>query len=149
MCIDSNDFKVWKFIFNCPHCNSRKTIWNGKRRTKGGIKSKRICKTCGRGYVNQPPRAKGKKNTIDTINLAIHIAKNHSLRETEKILREKYGIKITYASIANWKKEFKILPNKKQVEIEEKDDAEWMYKPILKTNTHTNYDGNKIESEWM
>lgn len=31
---------------------------------------------------------------------------------------------------------------------EEKDD-DWMYKPILNLNTHTNYDGNEINHEWM
>jgi general stress protein 26 len=28
-----------------------------------------------------------------------------------------------------------------------KKDPDWMYKPILKTNTHADYDGNKIETE--
>lgn len=29
----------------------------------------------------------------------------------------------------------------------EKQDPDWMYKPILKTNTRTNYDGNEITQE--
>lgn len=156
------DDLVWIFVFPCPSCNGKNTVWFGKRYGKSGIKSKRKCKDCKRIYTNQPPRAKGKKNTVETINLAIHIAKDHSLRETEKILKEKYGIKITYASISNWKKEFLagskeyiILPKKrKPVPIEKKktgdeDDPDWMFKPILKTDTKTKYDGNKIDADWI
>jgi len=28
-------------------------------------------------------------------------------------------------------------------------DDDWMYRPLLNINTRTNYDGNKIEAEWM
>lgn len=156
------DDLVWIFVFSCPSCNGKNTVWFGKRYGKSGIKSKRKCKDCGRIYTNQPPRASGKKNTLETINLAIHIAKDHSLRETEKILKEKYGIKITYASISNWKKEYrgvskeyKMLPKKRKLvqrdetKTVEKDDPDWMFKPILKTNTRTEYDGNKIDMDWM
>ena len=148
---DDEDSKIWIFIFPCPYCNSQDTVWNGKRYAKSGIKSTRKCKTCGRGYTNHPPRAKGKKNPIKTINLAIDIAKDHSLRETEKILKEKYGIKITFASIANWKKEFMVVPKKEGIIIKDskEDDPDWMYKPMLKTNTRIGTDGNKIEAEWM
>lgn len=31
------------------------------------------------------------------------------------------------------------------LEIKPHDDPDWMYKPILNTNTRTNYDGNQIE----
>ncbi len=26
---------------------------------------------------------------------------------------------------------------------------DWMYRPLLNIDTRTNYDGNKIEAEWM
>ncbi len=26
---------------------------------------------------------------------------------------------------------------------------DWMYRPLLNINTRTDYDGNKIEAEWM
>ncbi len=159
---DTDDLKVWIFVFPCSHCNSNNTVGFGKRYGKSGIKSKRKCKDCKRIYTNQLPRAKGKKNTVEVINLAIHIAKDHSLRETERILKEKYGIKITYASISNWKKEYqlssneyKMLPKKrKPVPIDKKttvieDDPDWMFKPILKTNTKTDYDGSKIDADWV
>lgn len=134
-------------MFFCPYCKSKDTIWYGKRYNKTEIKSKRKCKSCRRVYTNQPSRAKGKKNTLESINLAINIAKDHSLRETESILKEKYGIQITHASISNWKKQHEALL--KKIEIVEKDDPDWIYKPILKTNTRPDYDGNKIEAEWM
>ena len=28
-------------------------------------------------------------------------------------------------------------------------DDDWMYRPLLNIDTRTNYDGNKIEAEWM
>jgi hypothetical protein len=28
-------------------------------------------------------------------------------------------------------------------------DPDWMFKPLLNTNTRTNYDGSKIEQEWL
>ena len=37
----------------------------------------------------------------------------------------------------------------KKISISEVKDDDWMYKPILNINTHTNYDGNKINHEWM
>lgn len=34
-------------------------------------------------------------------------------------------------------------------EIKAHEDPDWMFKPILKTNTRTDYDGNQIEFENM
>ena len=33
-------------------------------------------------------------------------------------------------------------------DIDEKND-DWMYKPLLNTNTRTDYDGNRINEAWM
>ncbi len=32
---------------------------------------------------------------------------------------------------------------------DENSDPDWMYKPILKQSTHTDYDGGKVEVEYM
>jgi hypothetical protein len=32
---------------------------------------------------------------------------------------------------------------------DEKSDPDWMYKPLLRTNTKTNYDGNEVRASWM
>lgn len=33
--------------------------------------------------------------------------------------------------------------------LNEDNDPDRMYKPLLRTNTHTDYDNNKINADWM
>jgi len=33
--------------------------------------------------------------------------------------------------------------------LQKNDPDDWMYRPILKQNTRTDYDGNQIESDWI
>jgi hypothetical protein len=42
-----------------------------------------------------------------------------------------------------------IYMNQDKKNIIDETDPDWIYKPILKTNTHTDYDGNRINEEWM
>jgi transposase-like protein len=117
---------------------------NGTRCAKNSIKSIRLCRDCGRRFTNQPSTHKKKKNRFETISLAVSIAKDYSLRDTAKILKQKYGINISYVSVSTWKKE---VGSKEKPIIKNNDD--WKYKPLLKTNTSTDYDGNKIDADWM
>jgi transposase-like protein len=105
---DYDDNTTWIFVFNCPYCNNQNSIKNGTRHTKNGIKSIRLCKNCGRCFTNQPPTHKKKKNRFETISLAVNIAKDHSLRDTAKILKQKYGINVSYVSVSTWKKEARL-----------------------------------------
>jgi hypothetical protein len=46
----------------------------------------------------------------------------------------------------NYKKFYGLNQDKKLIQ---NFDDDWMYRPLLNINTRTNYDGNKIEAEWM
>lgn len=61
---------VWYFVWDCPKCGNRNNKWNGHRKTKNGLKHRRLCKRCGTTYTNQQKRCY-KKNTLQNISLTL------------------------------------------------------------------------------
>lgn len=90
--------------FPCPACGSIDTIGYGRRRTNTGIKPKRICRQCGKGYTNQKGAIPKMKNSRQVIHDAIELSKQFSLRETARRIKEKYNVKISHSIICIWRK---------------------------------------------
>lgn len=90
--------------FPCPRCGSTNTIGNGHRRTNVGLKAKRHCENCNRSYTNQKDAIWKMKNGQYIIEEALKLSEENSLRDTARLIKEKFGVKISYATVSNWRK---------------------------------------------
>lgn len=90
--------------FPCPLCGSKNTIGNGKRITNIGLKTKRFCNDCNRGYTDKDDADWKMKNRRDVINEALKLSECNSLRDTANLINEKFNIKISHSIIPYWRK---------------------------------------------
>jgi transposase-like protein len=94
--------------FPCPQCGSTNTIGYGHRITSVGLKAKRHCENCNRSYTNQKDAIWKMKNKQDIIEEALKLSEEYSLRDTARLIKEKFGVKISYATVSNWRKNKKL-----------------------------------------
>lgn len=94
--------------FPCPRCGSTNTTGNGHRNTKVGLKAKRYCKNCDKCYTNQEDVIWKMKNRRDVIGEALKLSEDNSLRDTARLIKEKFDVKISYATVSNWRKNKKL-----------------------------------------
>ena len=90
--------------FPCPLCGSISTIGYGKRITKVGLKERRFCNDCQKGYTNQNGIDWKMKNRRDVIEEAVKLSENNSLRDTARLIKEKFNVEISYSAIHYWRK---------------------------------------------
>ena len=94
--------------FPCPQCGSTNTIGNGRRNTGNGSKAKRYCKNCNKGYTNQENTIWKMKNRTDVIEEALKLSEKNSLRDTARLIKEKFNVKISHSSVFHWRKNKKL-----------------------------------------
>ncbi len=97
--------------FPCPRCGSTNTIGNGKRITNIGLKAKRVCNNCNKGYTNQDGIDWKMKNRRDVIEEALKLSEENSLRDTARLIKEKFDVKISHSIILYWRKNRNKLQN--------------------------------------
>lgn len=90
--------------FHCPLCGSTNTIGYGKRITNVGMKAKRFCKDCRRGYTNQDDVDWKMKNRRDIIEEALKLSESNSLRDTASLIKDRFNVKISHSAILYWRK---------------------------------------------
>ena len=94
--------------FPCPKCGSTYTIGNGRRRTGTGLKAIRYCKNCDKYYTNQEGIMWKMKNRRDVIEEALKLSKQNSLRDTARMIKEKFNVEISHSAILYWQKNEKL-----------------------------------------
>ena len=94
--------------FPCPKCGSTYTIGNGRRRTGVGLKAIRYCKNCDIYYTNQDGVIWKMKNRRDVIEEALKLRKENSLRNTARMIKEKFNVDISHSTISYWQKNKKL-----------------------------------------
>lgn len=94
--------------FPCPQCGSTNTIGNGRRKTGTGLRAKRYCKNCNICYTNQENAIWKMKNRSDVIEEALKLSEKNSLRNTARMIKEKFNVDISYSSIFHWRKNKKL-----------------------------------------
>lgn len=92
--------------FRCPYCSSQKIIKRGFRKKKLELLQLYLCKDCKKTF--SPRTIKGKKFPLRIILDAVSFYNlGYSLAQTKNLIYEKFGIKVSEASIENWVKELK------------------------------------------
>ena len=94
--------------FPCPRCGSTNTIGAGHRKTGIGLKASRFCRECGKYYTNQENVIWKMKNRRDVIEEALKLSKQNSLRDTARLIKEKFNVEISHSAIFYWKKSKKL-----------------------------------------
>lgn len=90
--------------FPCPLCGSTNTIGHGHRKTKIGLKAKRHCRNCNKYYTNQEDMIWKRKNRRAVIEEALKLSEDNSLRDTARLIKEKFDVKISCTTVSNWRK---------------------------------------------
>ncbi|MCD6429161.1 PD-(D/E)XK nuclease family protein [bacterium] len=93
----------------CPYCTSEKyLVKRGKRKKKYETVQLYYCKKCQRTFT--PQIFKGKHYPLRVILEGISLYNlGHTLEETCRQLKEKFGIKVQSSTLNNWIEEFKNL----------------------------------------
>jgi len=95
-------------INQCIYCGSKNMVKRGTRKNKLQIVQLYLCKDCNKTFT--PHISKNKKYPLKIIleGLTLYNLGN-SLEKTSKLLKEKFGMKISASTLENWIKEFKYL----------------------------------------
>ena len=101
-------FSQFNDSFPCPRCGSTNTTGHGHRKTKLGLKAKRYCRNCGKYYTNQENVVWKMKNRRDVIQEALKLSEQNSLRDTARMIKEKFGVEISHSAILCWRKNKKL-----------------------------------------
>lgn len=94
--------------FPCPRCGSTNTIGYGRRKTGTGLKAIRYCRNCNKCYTNQENTIWKMKNRRDVIEEALKLSENNTLRETARLIKEKFDVDISHSAIFHWRKNKKL-----------------------------------------
>ena len=89
----------------CPYCSSKDTVRRGLRKKKYEAQQRFLCNACKRSFV--APKAKGKQFPLKIILDGIsYYNTGFTLAESCRFLKEKTGLDVKEASLANWVKEY-------------------------------------------
>jgi len=92
----------------CPYCSSKDTVRRGLRQKKYEIQQRYLCNACQKSFV--APKAKGKQFPLKIILDGIsYYNMGFTLAESCRFLKEKTGVDVKDASLANWVKEYEPL----------------------------------------
>jgi len=98
-------------ILICPYCHSNKFVKCGKRKNKGIVKQKYLCRDCKKYFVSEPEFRKI-KGTPKIVTSAMDLYfKGLSLRKIQQHLKQVYGFDVNYATISRWIKKFMKMIN--------------------------------------
>ena len=92
----------------CIYCLSKNIVKRGTRKNKYQIIQLYLCKDCNKTFTPQIIKKRQYPLKIILEGLTLYNL-GHSQEKTSKLLKEKFGIKISPLTLANWTKEFKEL----------------------------------------
>jgi transposase-like protein len=88
-------------IERCPYCQSRGVVRRGRRQTKYESVQLYLCKDCHKTF--SPKILKNKQYPLKVIFDAISFYNlGHSKADTNRLLKEKYGLKVNSDTLTNW-----------------------------------------------
>jgi transposase-like protein len=91
---------------SCIYCFSKNTVKRGKRKKKHEVVQLYLCKDCGRTFT--PQRIKGKHYPLKVILDGLSFYNiGYTLEDSTRFLKERYGLNVRPATLANWLEEFK------------------------------------------
>lgn len=100
----NNQRRVKYEPYPCSRCGSTDTVGHGSRKTGLGKKQKRYCRKCGKFYTNQDDSIWKMKNRRDVIEEALKLSEQNSLRDTARLIKEKFNVEISHSTVFYWRK---------------------------------------------
>ncbi len=93
-------------VGRCIYCSSKNIVKRGKRKKKHEVIQLYLCKDCGKTFT--PQRIKGKHYPLKVIFDALSFYNlGYTLEDSVRLIKEKYGLALKPATLANWTDEFK------------------------------------------